>query len=210
MPKGQIAWNKGKKFPQFSGKNSPSWKGGKVRINCLTCGNDFYIYNSIIKKDKGKYCSKKCSNIGKRNFIPWNKGKKGVMPIPWSKLHPELCKPNSGSFKKGTIPYSKLHPEIMPRGKNHPRWKEGRTINDQGYILIYSPNHPFCDNKNYVREHRLIMEKHLGRYLKPEEVVHHINDNPSDNRIKNLKLFTKGEHQRFHLLRHSSLRNAVA
>ena len=55
-------------------------------------------------------------------------------------------------------------------GEKHPNWKGGRTITSDGYVCIRSPNHPHQDNKKYVKEHRLVMEKHLGRYLKPEEV----------------------------------------
>ena len=68
-----------------------------------------------------------------------------------------------------------------------------------GYILILSPNHPYAQKRGYVPEHRLIMEEKLGRYLKPEEVVHHINNKRDDNRINNLMLFkTKSEHSVYH------------
>jgi len=82
----------------------------------------------------------------------------------------------------------------QPRGADHPRWKGGRSKTVDGYVLILKPNHPAAqaiDDFNYVREHRLVMEEHLGRYLHSYEEVHHVNGNPSDNRLENLELWTK-------------------
>ncbi len=71
----------------------------------------------------------------------------------------------------------------------NPCWKGGVAKYTDGYIVIKKPEHPFADKNGYVREHRLTMEKHLGRFLKPKEVVHHINEIKTDNRIENLVLF---------------------
>ncbi len=51
-------------------------------------------------------------------------------------------------------------------------------------------------NGKCVREHRFVMEQHLGRKLEPWEHVHHINQDPSDNRIENLQVLSNADHQR--------------
>ena len=78
------------------------------------------------------------------------------------------------------------------------RWFKGGIKVRNGYVLIYSPKN--LDKKGkYIFEHRLIMEKHLGRYLKSSEIVHHKNGVTIDNRIENLKLFkNSSEHTKFH------------
>lgn len=69
-------------------------------------------------------------------------------------------------------------------GKNSNFWNGGRIITVQGYVKIRKRDHPFADAIGYVFEHRLVMERHLGRYLNDTEHVHHINHNIIDNRIE--------------------------
>jgi len=54
-------------------------------------------------------------------------------------------------------------------------------------------------NGKSIREHRHVMQVHLGRTLEPFEQVHHINGDGTDNRIENLMLLTNSEHQKLEL-----------
>lgn len=80
------------------------------------------------------------------------------------------------------------------KGLESPSWGGGIAEASDGSTLIYNPSHPYSINGRYVKEHRLVMEKKIGRYLKKDEVVHHINGDNKDNRIENLKLVTRAEH----------------
>ena len=95
-----------------------------------------------------------------------------------------------GKFIKGYTPWNKGKSGYNS-GKKHYNWKGGIKFGSEGYKLIKSPNHPFRDKQGYVPEHRLAVEKHLGRYLTKAEVIHHINEIKTDNRIGNLYFFAK-------------------
>ena len=85
------------------------------------------------------------------------------------------------------------------RGAMNGRWSGGTIGDGHGRVLVYSPNHPnpsWCGS--HVYRYRLVMEKHLGRFLLPDEVVHHRNGVVNDDRIENLELMTQSVHAKRH------------
>jgi len=83
------------------------------------------------------------------------------------------------------------------KGKGNPNWNGGKYVDDKGYIRVRMPEHPY-EVHGYVYEHRLVMEKFLGRHLESWESVHHINEVKDDNRVSNFFLCTAGEHSALH------------
>ena len=71
-------------------------------------------------------------------------------------------------------------------------------IDSQGYRRVWNPDHPNALITGYICEHRLVMSEHLGRPITMDEVVHHINGDPADNRLENLQLTTFQEHPTIH------------
>ena len=82
---------------------------------------------------------------------------------------------------------------------NNNSWKGGVIIKNNGYRYKRVLNHPRVKGSSgYVAEHVLIMEQHIGRYLEPDEVVHHIDGDKLNNVISNLQLLTRKEHAHLH------------
>lgn len=127
--------------------------------------------NKVGYADCRKYIWSACSVCGKERWVALVKGK------------PRYIKCKSCS-KMG---------RVVKSGKDNPRWKGGKS-KCGNYITIWQLN-----GKRRIREHRLVMEKFLGRKLTHNETVHHMNKDRSDNRIENLMLFkNNNEHLALH------------
>ena len=108
--------------------------------------------------------------------------------------HNDDFREKDGTFKKGHSQPWYMESLYKRSGENHYNWKGGKHKDKSGYILIYLPGHPYA-RKGCVREHRLVAENALGRYLKPSEIVHHVNGIKGDNRNKNLIICTSSYHR---------------
>jgi transposase-like protein len=104
--------------------------------------------------------------------------------------------------------------KIPPRRRGYSELHHGRVgryKSKDGYVYVYAPEHPQNRRANGrsrgVREHRLVMERHLGRRLERHEVVHHKNGKRDDNRIENLQLMSSNSaHRSEHTISESPLR----
>lgn len=90
-------------------------------------------------------------------------------------------------FRRYNFP--RLHNIAPPRQEERLGWKGGVKI-VKGYEYQRTPDHPHASKHGrYVAVHRLVMEKKLGRYLLPTEVVDHIDGNTRNNHPDNLRVF---------------------
>lgn len=72
-------------------------------------------------------------------------------------------------------------------------WNGGIQWTEDGYKNIR------VAKGKYKREHRLVVEQSIGRQLKKEEIVHHIDGDKLNNQLDNLALCkNKSEHQKAH------------
>ena len=92
----------------------------------------------------------------------------------------------------------------MQREKNYNMYtpinfwtKRDRKVSREGYVLVKVPEHP-KSFMGWYYEHRLVIEKEIGRIVGEWETVHHINKNKQDNRLINLFLCSRLEHNKAH------------
>lgn len=144
--------------------------------------------------------------------IPWNKGiKTGLIPRTAFRVgdprHPEMHRKIHETLKARGYPNrtGKVHSDESKEmisqhrkgkglGTRNSRWNNGQSTNQtNGYKTILVTH-----SQPHKLEHRVVMEKHLGRPLETSEHIHHVNGNKLDNRIENLQLMTQHDHLSMH------------
>ena len=147
----------------------------KVTIKCRICQSNFEVTESEKRKREKngmqiKYCSRKCTGESKRG----------------GNVKQCLNCRNSFYGTKKKFCAHRCYCEYKKKTNIKGYWFEN------GYKILYTE-----DGKG-IKEHIKIMEEHIGRKVNSNEVVHHINEIKTDNRIENLQLMTRSEHSSYH------------
>jgi len=85
-----------------------------------------------------------------------------------------------------------LSKKVDRSGSKNPAWK-------RGYIIFHGYKYVSIGNKKRRFEHRLVMEKYLGRELTRKEIIHHKDGNKLNNELSNLELMTQSKHIKEHI-----------
>jgi hypothetical protein len=185
--------------------NFESKKGERYYKCQCECGTIKDVRAHHIKNGNSKSCGcfvKKTMSKLKRIDIEGQKFGKltPIQRVPYKNvkhLNHWLCKCECGNetiaSTAGLRNGKNISCGCIRKGKENHNWKGGRIKTSQGYILIHSPEHPSKNPNGYVREHRLVMEGMIGRYLELNEEVHHKNGIRDDNSPENLELWVKSQ-----------------
>ena len=84
-------------------------------------------------------------------------------------------------------------------GAANPQWRGGRWIFGGGYVCVrVGADYPVADADGRIFEHRLVMQRALGRPLRDGEIVLLVNGVKTDNRLDNLAIMSRTEHSQHH------------
>ena len=155
-----------------------------ITLTCQYCHKSF---NPKRDRKIQKYCSYKCLN-----------GAKKLLPIHCKRCD-VIFKPKLSKNIYCSVSCAGKSAPVTLKGALNPKWKGGihRRITGAtrkqptGYIEVWNGH-------RWIGQHRMFMEVQLNRPLTDNEQVHHINGVRNDNRIDNLVVLTKAQHNHLH------------
>lgn len=150
---------------------------------CTVCGVTSWRAVAWVKRTAKPTCSRACNG----------------------KLRITTLAPHASKGRAAWTEASAASYRAKMTGEQNPAWKGGVTIFRRhgtyaGVRYVRCPPEltSMARRDGYVMEHRLIVARAIGRPLSRTEAVHHVNHDPTDNRIANLMLFaTNRDHKLF-------------
>ncbi len=86
------------------------------------------------------------------------------------------------------------------RASRQHRWKPGGSVASNGYVkLRVGKSHPLADPNGYAYEHHVVWCAAGNPRQAKDQIIHHHNGDKTDNRIENLGLMWRGEHNALHI-----------
>jgi HNH endonuclease len=131
----------------------------------------------------------------KHNNRLYRTGRTDLGPrVPWNKGDIEVCVVDDCNSKHLAKGFCQKHWKSfiawIDKDRVKEDWQKYSSSLEKGYRKLYLPSHPNATKYGMIMEHRLVMEKMIGRLLEKHETVHHKNGNRLDNRPENLELWS--------------------
>ena len=147
----------------------------KFICKCDFCGKDFSDYKSNRNHNPPKFCSSKCYHDSTRS-----------MPIY------KICEYCGKEIVLNAKTKNRRFCSIKCSNSYRCEHTQKKTYLKKGYKCLW------IKGRGDVQEHIYLMEQHLGRRLRKDEVVHHKDFNKLNNSISNLQVMTRAEHSLLH------------
>jgi hypothetical protein len=146
-----------------------------------------------------------------RHILAWDAGQSSIAPRigPRGSKYSIICSADGCERTSLALGLCCAHTQRM------------RNFGDVNYITPIEVQKQACRNaalkykkaspKSYKKlhgrhEHRVVMERYLGRPLTSTEIVHHIDENKHNNSLENLELTNRSDHASHHFSKHRKRR----
>ena len=178
-----MVYNKYMKETYFKDEKGQWWCQGKrqkeraTEQTCEQCGRVFP------NRHKQMFCSNDCRSASQRGKV-----RRPNRICGWcgKEFTPKVRRKNICCSKR--CAYDLGNSKRGRPGESNPNWKGGIKKGPADYLREY------VQGRGHLLQHRLVMERALGRQLLRGEIVHHKNGDKKDNRLKNLELCLKNHH----------------